>query len=191
MKYLKLVIILILFTFKSFSQSIDEKSMIDEINLVRTNPKLYKTYVEDYYKKHKILLKFTGMPSYVSEAISVLDTIGYKKPMSFDSSLYMALMNHTGIDTNRCVVKHDNISKRIINHSKKFSYFGENIILSANKDLNINKSPRDCVIEFIVDYKVNSRGHRKNILSDNFTNVAVRKVSIKLEEYYIIDFAGK
>lgn len=191
MKFIKLLFIFILFTSNIFSQSIDEKSVIAEINLVRTNPKLYKTYIEDYYKKHKILLKFSGMSSCVSEAINVLDTIRYKKPMLFDSSLYMALMDHNGIDTNQFVVKHDNISKRIINHSKKFSYFGENIILSSYKELNINKSPRECVIEFIVDYKVNSRGHRKNILSDSFSSIAVRKVHLKLEEYYIIDFAGK
>lgn len=188
MKYLKLVFILILFTFKSFSQSVDEKSMIDEINLVRTNPKLYKTYVEDYYKKNRILLKFNGMDKCLSELLDVLDTIKPMKPILFSTSLYKSLAFHGGIDSINSIINHDNISNRIVKYSKDFRFFGENIILFSG--VGKEKSARDCVIELITDWKVDNRGHRKNILSNKFSHIATKKIVFKTKKYFIVDFAG-
>lgn len=189
MKFIKLLFIFILFTSSVFSQSFDEKAMITEVNTVRANPKLFKTYIEDYYNLNKILLKFNGMDIYISEILKILDTIKPMSILTFDTALYTSLMDHKGIDTINGKVSHDKSIFYKIAKSSKFNSFGENIILASasNKEM----SPMDCVIELLVDYGVNSRGHRKSILSSDFQYIAVRKVIVKGNVFYIQEFGGR
>ena len=201
MRYLFFLLFL-LFTQKAFAQIDSEQIMINEINLLRCNPKIYKSYVLDYIDRNKLFCKSCEGKKAIAELINLLDTIKPIKKLKFSRGIYLALIDHGGVDTAKGNIKHDmRTLYRINKYDKSFKYVGENIICSTicgqigdyKKCTDI--SMRDCIIAFMLDISIPDRGHRLNILDRKFNSVAVRKVSLKEGQitriFYIQEFGRK
>jgi hypothetical protein len=144
-----------------FSQSLDEKIFIDEINRVRTQP---QEYAQEILANVENLRRLYGDDF----AKSGLETARFLKaqqklpPLKFDPQLRENLENHRGIDTLKKQIDHD------ISCVDRY-YKAENI---AERFTN----PKKAVLFLVIDHQVENKGHRKAILSQKYCCTAVRKV---------------
>ena len=177
------IISFLLMSLGMLSQTAVEMQMISEINVLRSNPKMYKEYVSEFVndKRNYYIYSTTEAKNDIESLINCLDTIGTLDSLMFDSIIYESFYSHKGIDSVNFSVKHDEIFNRV-----DYSHVGENII-------NSNRSVRDCIIILLIDYGVSDKGHRKNLLDKEFNSVAVKEVKFPTTKgvYYIQDFGKR
>lgn len=188
--------IILLLSLSSKSQSSDsERIMIDEINLARTNPKLYKEYIIDFVNNNINYKKISQTTEYVKEILSILDTLTPLKALSFDDNVYKAIGDNKMIDTINNTISHDyNELGRIKKYNKEVYVASENII-QGNMIYSYTKiekyTMRECIVRLLIDWGVLDRGHRNTILSDEYNTIAVKGVSIGNSVWYVQDFTRK
>lgn len=206
MKIFKLIYV-ILFTFlciTSKAQSMDsERVMINEINLVRTSPKLYKQFVIDFVKNNPNYKKINETDDCVRELLDKLDTMVPLNKIYFNNSLYLAIGDMSLSPPSRhpksfhCpnIVTHDfNELGRIQKYDKSISIASENIIqgnMVYSSDIIEKYTMRDCIIRLLIDWGVSDRGHRNNILDPLYNVIAVKGVYVGNTIWYIQEFAYK
>lgn len=166
----------------------DEKDMIKEINIVRTNPKSYIPYVKDYLYNTEQLLGGFKNGSFKSKTPNVelylLDDVNATKELIY----LLEIMEPIGILTpNKDMYK---FSKKHVNYMIKINklehsdlnmkmIYAENI--SYNDDGSIIKS----LVAFLVDANVKNRGHRTTLLNKNYTHI-----SIAINDKFIVQNFG-
>lgn len=128
--------------------------MLDEINLVRTNPQDYIQYIDGYleYWDASASERRTS-----KELIALLKKLKPLPPLTFSDELYQAAKKH-GLYMKR--------SKRF-KHSKMG--YAENLVAG-------NESVRYAIIDLLIDDGIPSRGHRKNILNPEATVFACYEI---------------
>lgn len=190
------VLYVIFFTFLCFTskaQSIDsEIVMINEINLVRTNPKLYKQFVIDFVKSNPNYKKINETNDCVRELLVKLDTMVPLNKLYFNKSLYLAIGD---MDTSTDVITHDfNELGRIQKYDKSIYIASENII-QGNMIYSFDRieryNMRDCIIRLLIDWGVSDRTHRNTILDPFYNVIAVKGVSTGNTIWYIQEFTYK
>lgn len=177
MKIITLIVCLF-FLQIGFAQSLNKKT-IDEINLVRTNPKSYIPIIKEYIKSQKTLYSSKPIIIKCNEIISLLDTIKPMDPIVENKYIDSSLAYHKVDSINQKVI-HDDVLLRL-NKYGKFKSVGENIYQIED--------PRGAVVLLLVD--IGSNGHRDNILNRKFTDIGVREITFKNKKYFIQDFASK
>jgi uncharacterized protein YkwD len=156
-----------------------EQSLLDEMNKVRTDPKSYIPYLEEYKKLFKgknvdypdaMMMTFEGAKA-VDDAIKFLQKATKLEPFSFSGGLTKPArlqltdlmenysLGHTGKDGS-------NIPKRI-------ARFGKVGKLGAENVTNHFSTPKDIVMQMIIDDGVKSRLHRKNLFNKVFKQVGI------------------
>lgn len=156
-----------------------EQSVLDELNKVRTDPKSYIPYLEEYKKLFKgknvdypraMMMTFEGT-SAVNEAIKFLNKSSKLEPLTFSNGLTKPArvqlddllenysLGHIGKDGS-------NLPKRVARFGRVTKLFGENIT-------NLFSIPRDIVMQMIIDDGVKSRLHRKNLFNKAFKQVGI------------------
>lgn len=143
-----------------------EQQVLDEINLVRTNPKSYIPYIDVY---------LDSMDSDVSERSAAnelkneLNKMVALSPLVFSKDLYKSCKSH-GTYVSK--------TKKFV-HSK--GNYAENIQYG-------HSDVRNAIIDLLIDDGVPSRGHRKNILNSRYKHFAVYEIEpeIKGMEHYFI-----
>lgn len=175
-----------------------EQSVLDEINLARTNPSQYADLLaqrRQYYQGN--LLKLPGQVSLLTnEGVSALDeaitflrsatplpALSPSKGMSLGAKDHVndtgpkGIVSHTGTDGS-------DPAQRVDRYGDIQGGWGENIDYGAN-------TGREIVIALLVDDGVSSRGHRTNIFNSSWT---VAGVSVGPHAQYgtmaVIDFAA-
>jgi uncharacterized protein YkwD len=147
-----------------------EKQMVEEINLVRSNPSAYAKYVKEYIKHAEDMSKDTKAAA--SELITELKKTKPLAQLAISPALYVDAREY-GKEMQE---------KNVIAHST----------LPYNENLSFGiESIRDAVIDLLIDDGVDDRGHRKNILKKNITLCAVHEVPGKVEDFqfcYIQEF---
>lgn len=158
-----------------------EREILDEINLARTNPTLYITYLEDFRKYYEG--KNLSLPSrqmiVTNEGIAALDdaikTLKSSKTVAaLESSEFIAKATKDHLQ--------DMIKNSIFGHKgsdgsftdqrlNRYIYaetirFGENVVMSG-------LTAREVVIAMLIDDGYPSRGHRKNVLDGGFKFVGL------------------
>lgn len=162
------------------SPSALEQELLNEINVARTNPQTYITYLEEHkklFKGKKVDYPDYMMETYegtaaVDEAIKFLKKQSNLAPLTFSAILskpaktqLMDLLenpslDHTGKDGS-------NLPKRLANIGvKPTSTTAENIM----KDLS---DPRQIVMLMIVDDGIKSRQHRKTLFEKSYKQIGV------------------
>lgn len=149
--------------------------VIEEINLVRSNPAAYAENLEaikGHYTGSVYLsptggriVTFEGVAA-VDEAIRALRTARTARPLNFSEGMSRAAMDHVFDLGLKGVTSHTGTDGsvpglRLNRYGAWQNDVGENI--------NFGRiTPREIVISMLIDDGVKSRGHRKNILQTKF-----------------------
>ncbi len=157
--------------------SADEMAMIEEINLIRSNPKAYIKHIEAYIQKleNDELNRATNGEeiSTAKELISELNntpTLSILKP---HDGLYQVGTKHGNDLKSRGVIEHtggdgswpwDRVKK------------GTDLTDGTENLVGGSDSVRESVIMLLVDSGIPNRGHRKALLNPKWNYVACKKV---------------
>lgn len=138
-----------------------EKQMIDELNFVRTNPKEYAQFIDEYLKEGRVA---NGEERTASELRKFLLKMEPVDSLHFSEELYIAALTHGKWMKKRGTFKHS-----------KYQY-AENLVTG-------NQVIRHSVIDLLIDHGVRGRGHRKNILNPLYKTVACHEIEGKVGPY--------
>jgi uncharacterized protein YkwD len=160
--------------------SVLEKSVLDELNLARTKPEEYATYLEEIKKHYKgnIYSEPDRIPistqeglKAVDEAIEVLKSMKPVSALTSSKGMSLAAKDHVKDTGSKGVTGHNGTDgsspfDRMNRYGKWSGGAGENIAYGS-------ETGRKIVIQLLVDDGVSSRGHRKNILKSDFSRVGI------------------
>jgi uncharacterized protein YkwD len=151
------------------------QSLFAEINYARTNPSEYAKIVEKHLSDFKsgILPYAFNKAEYIpdcEEAINFLKKQPKCKELLFSRALGIAAFDHCKDMYDNNFTGHNSsngsaYTKRISKYCEGFNSSAENIAYG-------NHNARYAVIGWIIDHRVTSRGHRKNIFA-NYTYVGI------------------
>jgi uncharacterized protein YkwD len=175
------------------------RGVLDETNLCRTNPQAYALKLE------RLLGYFTGLtihkpgervglttnegPSAVREAIQVLSNTAPLGPLQWRAGLARAAQDHCADLGVSGVFGHSGKdgsapADRMSRYGEWQRTCGENIMYGCN-------SAEDIVMHLLIDDGVPSRGHRNNILNQEFGTAGVGYGPHKqMRQICTIDYAG-
>ncbi len=146
-----------------------EKQMVDEINLVRSDPAGYIKYVKEYIKKTNA---GKGIKAAANELMDELKHLSPLNKLQISPKLYVDAKNY-----GKQLVENNSIEHSDLPYSENLSFGIENI--------------RDAIIDLLIDDGISERGHRKNILKKNITMIGVVELEGKVEDYphcYVQEF---
>ncbi|MGB7209072.1 MAG: CAP domain-containing protein [Pyrinomonadaceae bacterium] len=149
--------------------------VIEEINLVRSNPAAYAENLEAVKKNYKVsvyvspteerIATFEGVTA-VDEAIQALQATSPLPALRFSEGMSKAATDHVADQGGKGLMDHKGTDGSLA--AVRLSRYG---IWQNNIGENINfgrHTPRDIVIGLLIDDGEKSRGHRKNILQQKF-----------------------
>jgi uncharacterized protein YkwD len=152
-----------------------ELEILDEMNLARTEPQRYATFVQEFKKyydgaklqlpgKQKALLTTEGVAA-VNEAINFLQTAKPLSPLAINRGMCLAAKDHANDIVLKGVTGHrgsdgSSPNARLERYGSWEGVIGENIVYDVN-------TARQIVIGLIIDDGTANRGHRRNIFDPN------------------------
>ena len=137
-----------------------EQQMIDEINNLRTNPGRYCAYVEEYLQKHDA---DEEVKQAAKELVGVLKKLKPLNPLTINTVMYNDAKQYGLLMSKKNIFEHSSLP------------YAENLSLGY-KDI------RDAIVDLLIDEGVPGRGHRKNLLSEKITHVAVYELPGKVQD---------
>ena len=150
--------------------SIFEQSMLDEINLARTDP---ATYAE-------LNLKTEMLDSTDNGSYSYLKSLTPLSAVLFSNVLNLSASNYANFLADNNLIGHDcdgNPLKRAISAGYCGCMIGENIAACTSEDCDSKTDPKTASISFvklmIIDQGVSDLGHRLTLLSKLYTTVGI------------------
>ncbi len=175
-----------------------EKEILAEINLARTNPAQYLRYLEDFkpcyhgkeikYADGSTLVTNEGV-SALEEAIAFVRSLKPLPPLELRQGMILSAKDHvndlakTGQSGHRGSdgsITEDRISR----YGRWSDSVGEDIVYRSRK-------AREDVIALLIDDGVKSRGHRKNIFKSDFHVIGLAlSPPSKSPAMCVIKFAG-
>lgn len=183
--------------------SVLEQNIILHLNMARIDPSRYsrefisprsafynnKMYLEPGGPENFIGLKTQEGVNAVYEAAEIMNSTKALGPLKANKTLTLAAQDHAADQSKSGGVGHISqngltLQNRVERYGKWQHTIGENIIYGANSGI-------DVVVELLIDDGVKSRGHRTNILQNNFKVVGV--ACAKHPSYgsvCVMDFAG-
>lgn len=153
-----------------------EKEIIDEINLARTDPQKYVTYLEEYrsyYKGNSVTLPGSKTALVTNEGLAAVDEainfLRAQKPLpalTLAKGMCFAARDHAKDMTLKGITGHKGSDGSIPDtRVQRYGFWdgtvGENIIYDI-------KTARQMVIGMIIDDGVANRGHRRNIFDTTY-----------------------
>jgi uncharacterized protein YkwD len=175
-----------------------EKEVVQELNLVRKNPRKYATYLErmKVYYDGKVIKRPNrpyvqtqeGLKA-VEEAIHFLRAAKPMAPFRVSAGMSRAARDHVQSQGPQGAIGHKGAdgsepADRVNRYGKWIRTVGENIAYGS-------EDARDIVVGLIVDDGVTDRGHRKNIFNPSFQVIGVACGSHKVyQTMCVITFAG-
>jgi uncharacterized protein YkwD len=184
-------------TVKAPVASTREQEILAEINLARSNPSQYATYLEAFKQNYngrelrlsdgKSLQTNEGVGA-CDEAIAYLRSLKPLAPFQMSSGLGLGAKDHVGdlVKTGGRGHKGSDGSMpeaRVSRYGTWTESVGENILYNSTKT-------REDVISLIIDDGVANRGHRKNIFKPTFHVVGIALSSGASGTIGVITFAG-
>jgi len=175
-----------------------EKEILAEINLARTNPTQYLRYLEDFkpfyhgkeikYADGSTLVTNEGV-SALEEAIAFVRSLKPLPPLELRKGMILGARDHVNDLTRTGQSGHrgsdGSITEDRLNRYGSWSdSVGEDIVYRSRK-------AREDVIALLIDDGVKSRGHRKNIFKSDFHVVGLAlSPPSKAPAMCVITFAG-
>ena len=143
--------------------SAEELAYINEINLIRTNPKAYIQYVKAYANSTRFAPE---REIAIKELIPLLDSMKPLPALKISEELYKEAIKHP-VDSAKIFIQHD-LTFSWLNIPYK----------DLSENISYGTSIRVNVVLLLIDASSSIRGHRTNILSENFTHTSVRKINL-------------
>lgn len=157
-----------------------ENSVLEEVNLARTNPQTYARLLEDYRasfkgrlvkRPGKIDLMTSEGTAAVDDAIRALKKQKALPAFRISRGMSLAARDHVKDTGPRGISGHNGADgskpfDRMNRHGKWLKTAGENISYG-------NDEGRAVIIQLIVDDGVPSRGHRVNIFNERFEVIGI------------------
>lgn len=184
---------------KTAYQTAMERELLKEINIARANPKRYAVYAQETRNcMDKNLIIRTGRPpimtkegvAAVEEAIVFLKSVRHVGQLNSSQGLSLAARDHVIDQQERSAIGHtgsdgSQANQRANRYGKWSGIIGENISYGA-------QTPRDVVLDLIVDDGVPNRGHRRNLFNPAFHVVGVACGNHALyRSMCVMNFAGE
>ena len=156
------------------SMTKDEMSMVNEINLIRSNPAGYIMHIEKYITD---LQKETGNQTAIAaarELISELFRLPNLSPLQPMECIYTAAKKNGADQIKRGIADHQSPDgsmpwDRILRECPSLNDGNENLV-GGPSDI------RTAVITLLVDDGIPSRGHRRTVLQANWKYIACHKM---------------
>ena len=163
----------------------EEREMVEEINLLRSNPAGYIQHVEAYFTKHEkeYAAEDKDFKNAVEELKAELKKMTPLPLLQTHQSLYNVAkahgqdnksnhrLDHVGTDNSDPFFRVKRAGLK--NYIDEKGYFAPNENLVGGED-----SARDSVIALLIDSGVSSRGHRKALLHPKWKYVACYKIGL-------------
>ena len=202
--------------------SSDEKAMLWEINLVRTEPSSYIPFIEEELARvYQDSVRLSGITSesirrkvstlngvevietdttyrnYYQDRVRAIQELLLELSSSIplpglrpSRPLYSVALNHGSSQAENNYIDHVGVDgswpqDRILRASAQWTDGNENIARGVG-------SPREMVIQLLIDSGVDHRGHRKNILNPDWKYVTchhVRQLDEQAVRWWIQEFA--
>jgi len=175
-----------------------EREILAEINLARTNPAQYLSYLEDFkasyrgkeikYSDGSTLVTNEGV-SALEEAISFVRELKPLPPLELRKGLILGAQDHVNdlVKTGQSGHRGSDgsmLEDRLNRYGSWSVSVGEDIVYRSRK-------AREDVIALIIDDGVKSRGHRKNIFKSDFHVIGLAlSPASKTPPMCVITFAG-
>jgi len=170
----------LLFSTTLFAQTKTELEVHYLLNYCRTQPKEFLEKVALPYIEANELKN-------VSEVKSLIRTLSKQKPLhslDFSPDLYQMASEYAQEMGNKGFTGHRNVTTRFKKNEVKYTYTGENCSYGYN-------TPIDIVMQLLIDKGIPDLGHRKNILSKDFTKIGISIQPHKKNEWTcVMDFGG-
>ena len=175
-----------------------EREILAEINLARTNPAVYLTYLEDFKKFYRGKeIKYSDGSTLVTnegvgaleEAIEFVRLLKPLPPLELRQGLILGARDHVNdlVKTGQSGHRGSDgsmLEDRLNRYGSWSVTVGEDIVYRSRK-------AREDVIALIIDDGVKSRGHRKNIFKPDFHVIGLALgSSSKTPPMCVITFAG-
>jgi uncharacterized protein YkwD len=147
-----------------------EQEIFEEVNLVRQNPQRYAKFIEQQFLTRKNRL--TEGYSVVEETVMFLQNASSVNPLKLVGCLCVSAKDHAQDTGPTGVVGHTGtngstpVTRTMRHASGIFGGGGENISYGV-------LTPREVVIQLLVDDGVPSRGHRLNIMNASYKSIGV------------------
>jgi hypothetical protein len=138
-----------------------EMQMVDEINLLRSNPASYAQYITDYLQRTGAGKKTTKVANELMAELNKtasLNTLNVSPNMYFEVTIFGRQLLQTNM------LRHSTL------------HYTENLCVGIQ---NI----RDAVILLLLDEGIEGRGHRKNLLKKNLSQIAVHEIPGKVADF--------
>jgi uncharacterized protein YkwD len=175
-----------------------EREILAEINLARSNPALYLTYLEDFKKSYRgkeirypdgsTLVTNEGVGA-LEDAIVFVRSVKPLPPLELRKGLILGAQDHVNdlVKTGQSGHRGSDgsmLEDRLNRYGSWSVSVGEDIVYRSRK-------AREDVIALIIDDGVKSRGHRKNIFKSDFYVIGLALgSSSKTPPMCVITFAG-
>ncbi|MBR1715789.1 MAG: CAP domain-containing protein [Treponema sp.] len=174
-------------TARSVSGILDfEKDAILELNKARTNPKAYAAL---YILPMKDTYKGTEGNAALIECLSEMSKLDSLGTLNFAQGLYECAKEHADSSAAAGAFSHTRVDG-----TETFAAFGKyGTYSSAGENIAAGqRTVRDVVVDLLIDDGIESRGHRKNILSSSFDSVGVGYSAqhTKYTTMWVFDFAS-
>jgi hypothetical protein len=157
-----------------------ETGLIEEVNRMRQDPQGYAAWLEDQRKYYRgDVLEFPGTPrirttegpSALDEAVRALRALQPLPRLSVSTGLCLAARDHVADQGPKGGVGHagsdlSNASSRARRYARSSAYVSENIIYGAHNTAWM-------LLRFLTDSGIPDRGHRKNLLHQEYRLVGV------------------
>jgi uncharacterized protein YkwD len=176
-----------------------EKEIIDEMNLARSNPQQYATFIEEFKKyydgnrltmpgRKKAIVTFDGVAA-VDEAINFLRATKPLPPLEIVKGMCLAAKDHANDLAVKGLTGHrgsdgSSPNARVDRYGRWEGAIGETIVYEVS-------TARQIVISLIIDDGVPNRGHRRNIFDPNYrvAGVSINNSSANGVRC-VVDYAG-
>lgn len=167
-----------------------ENEILTELNLARTNPLAYSKVLEEYkLKQNNISKKNPELEKSIDEAIRTMRTSKPIQPLSISIGITKAAKDHQEDLSQNGGKGHIGTDKsspfdRMNRYGKWKTMAGENISFKSI-------TPREVVLELIIDEGVPGKGRRLNVLNSNYNICGIACGKHKTyKNICIINFAG-
>ena len=206
MKRVIIFLVLTVLVNTSFSQvhNSQELTYIDEVNLLRTNPKLYAGFVREFIKAKLIANNLNDtLTLWIAkhELLPLLDTMSPRKALIVNDEVRKLLDLHKGASTlletrsanpnNYVMMLHDfSMIDTISNYL--FNFLGKHKVNAVTVAETIGMSPGDfqrkTIISLLIDRNVPDRSHRNRLVANDITHTSVRRVQDGKNVWWIQEF---
>lgn len=166
-----------------------DADVLGELNLARTQPQAYAHALEDAAAYRWRVASAYDDPDAFQEAVDFLLRQPSLPPLGADSALEGAALAHARYQGDRGGFGHDGpggetLGERLRRHGAFASLMAEDISYGY-------ASPREVVLQLIVDSGVPGRGHRNNIFNPMFRQAGVACGPHRVYgAMCVVDFAG-